>query len=129
MRVNLKELRKKNLKLSLRTRRKLRIRQTLEGTAERPRITVFKSAKHIYVQAINDAQGLTLASASTLDAELKSKLGDAKKTDAAALVGKLLATRLKAKGVESVVFDRNGFSYRGRIAAVADSAREAGLNF
>lgn len=111
-----------------RERRKLSIRKNLSGTTERPRMSVFRSNKHIYVQVIDDSTGKTIASASTLSPELKGKVEGDKK-DAAKAVGELAAQRCKAAKVEAVVFDRNGFIYTGRIAALADGARAGGLQF
>jgi large subunit ribosomal protein L18 len=108
--------------------RKARIRKTLSGTTERPRLAVYKSLKHIYAQIIDDSTGKTLAFASSLSKELKGKL-EGKKSDEAKSVGKLIAEKAKAAKVEQVVFDRSGFPYHGRIAAIADAAREAGLKF
>jgi len=112
----------------IRKRVHTRIREKLSGTAERPRLNVYRSLDHIYTQLIDDASGVTLASASTL-----AKKGEAKKTGgnvvAAAEVGKLIAERGKAKGIKRVVFDRGGYLYHGRIKALADAAREAGLEF
>jgi len=111
-----------------RERRKLGIRKKISGTTERPRMSVFRSNKHIYVQVIDDSTGNTLASASTLSPELEGKLeGD--KREAAKLVGELAAKKCLAAKVEAVVFDRNGFIYSGRIAALADGARGGGLRF
>lgn len=114
-----------------RIRRHQRVRKKVHGTASRPRLAVFRSAKHIYVQAINDLEGCTVASASTLIAELPSitQEGVTGKRKSAMAVGKLIAQRLKDLGVESVVFDRGGFIYHGRVAALADGVREGGLNF
>jgi large subunit ribosomal protein L18 len=112
-----------------RERRKLRIRNKVEGTTERPRLSVFRSAKHIYAQVIDDTTGKTLAHASTLSKDLKGTLGDDNKTDAAKKVGALIAKVCKSKGVAKVVFDRNGYLYHGRISALAQAAREAGLEF
>jgi len=112
-----------------RERRKLRIRRKLSGTAERPRVTVFRSLKHIYAQAIDDVSGKTLAHTSTLAADVKSAISESDKTDAAKKVGAALAKALLAKGVSQVVFDRNGYLYHGRVSALADGAREAGLKF
>ena len=95
------------------------------GTAERPRLAVFRSNKHIYVQAIDDIAGRTVASASTMEADLRG--GATATVDAAKQVGKLVGERVKAAGITTVVFDRGGFKYHGRVAAVADGAREAGL--
>jgi large subunit ribosomal protein L18 len=108
-----------------RIRRHRRVRKKILGTAERPRLAVFRSNKHIYVQAIDDLAGRTVASASTMDATLRS--GKGATVDAAKQVGKLVGERAKAAGITSVVFDRGGFKYHGRVAAVADGAREAGL--
>lgn len=129
MKTTIETLRKRNLKQAMHVRRKMRVRKKIDGTAECPRLSVFKSAKHIYVQAIDDVGGRTLAAASTVDKDLKKKVSNSKKVDAAGLVGGLLANRLKNVGVSKVVFDRNGFRYRGRVAAVAQGAREAGLVF
>ncbi|RYG17174.1 50S ribosomal protein L18 [bacterium] len=112
-----------------RERRKLRIRRRVSGTEERPRLTVFRSAKHIYAQVIDDVAGKTLAHVSTLHAEVKKGIGESDKSDAAKQVGAALAKALLAKGVEKVVFDRNGYLFHGRIKALADAAREAGLKF
>jgi large subunit ribosomal protein L18 len=110
-----------------RLRRHARIRKRVTGTPVRPRLVVTRSARHIYAQVIDDVAGHTLASASTLDASLRTADGD--KTQLAREVGKLLAERAKAAGLSAVVFDRGGRSYHGRIAALADAAREAGLDF
>ena len=108
-----------------RVRRHRRVRKKVLGTAERPRLAVFRSNKHIYAQAIDDISGRTVASASTLEAERR---GDATATvDAAKQVGQAVAERVKAAGITAVVFDRGGFKYHGRVAAVADGARAAGL--
>ena len=112
----------------LRIKRKNRIRRKLSGTAERPRLTVYKSLKYIYAQVVDDTTGKTLAFASSLSKELKGKDDGDKKADAKR-VGTLIAERCKAAKVEAVVFDRNGFPYHGRIAAVAEAAREGGLRF
>ena len=108
--------------------RKERIRKKLAGTAERPRLSIYKSLKHLYAQVIDDGSGKTLAFASSLSKELKGKDEGDKKADAKR-VGALIAEKCKAAGVTAVVFDRNGFPYHGRIAAAADGAREAGLQF
>ena len=115
--------------LKIRAKREKRTRAKLTGTPERPRLCVFRSDKHIYVQAINDTQASTLATASTLCKELAKKIKDKKKVDVAKEVGKLIAERLKAKGIEKVVFDRGRFLYHGRIKALAEAARESGLKF
>ena len=108
-----------------REHRKVRQRYTLKGTAERPRMSVFRSAKHIYVQIIDDDTGTTLAAASTVEPGLKNL--DGNKTAAAVAVGKLAAERAVAKGITKLVFDRNGFRYTGRVAAVSQAAHEMGL--
>lgn len=112
-----------------RERRKLRIRKKLGGSTERPRLSVFRTAKHIYAQVIDDTSGLTLAHASTLSKDLRGTLAEDKKSDAAKKVGALIAKICKSKGIEQVVFDRNGYLYHGRVSALAQAAREAGLEF
>ncbi len=109
--------------------RKLRIRRKLSGTSARPRLTVYKSLKHIYAQVVDDDTGMTVAFASSLSKELKGKNDEGDKKADAKRVGTLIAAKCKAAKVDAVVFDRNGFPYHGRIAAVADAAREAGLTF
>jgi large subunit ribosomal protein L18 len=126
--IDLSSLRRKNPKEATRVKRKLGIRKRVHGDAERPRLTVFRSANHIYAQIINDETGRTLVQASTIDKGIRDSLKDKKKSDAAREVGKAIAERAKKAGVAAVVFDRNGFRYHGRIAAVADGAREGGLN-
>jgi len=108
-----------------RARRHLRVRKKVTGSTARPRLVVSRSAKHIFAQIVDDTVGRTLASASTLDVSVKDAEGD--KTAKAKLVGALLAERAKSAGITAVVFDRGGFKYHGRVAALADSAREAGL--
>jgi large subunit ribosomal protein L18 len=110
-----------------RRKRHERIRLRMEGTASRPRLAVFRSLNHIYAQIIDDASGRTLAAASTVEKELRGSKQT--KTDEAKVVGRLVAERAKAAGVERVVFDRAGFRYHGRIRSLADAAREAGLEF
>jgi len=110
-----------------RQKRHERIRLSLAGTPERPRLAVFRSLNHIYAQVIDDTSGRTLAAASTLERELKGSRTT--KTEEAAIVGRLVAERAKSAGVERVVFDRAGFRYHGRIRSLADAAREAGLDF
>ena len=110
-----------------RNRRQDRIRRKISGTSERPRLAVFRSGKHLYAQLIDDSKGVTLASASTLEKDLKGKVGDT--VEGAKKIGTTIAERAKAKKIESVVFDRGGFQYHGRIKALADAAREAGLKF
>lgn len=112
-----------------RLKRHLRIRKTITGTTERPRLSVFRSSKHIYAQIIDDVQGVTIAQASTLDAELKTSVENGGNVDAARQVGELVAKRAVEKNVTKVVFDRGGYLYHGRIQALADAAREAGLDF
>ena len=112
-----------------RDRRKRRIRKKVTGSTERPRLSVFRTAKHIYAQVIDDAEGKTLAATSTLAKDVRGQVGGTKKTDAAKLVGAAIAKACKANGIEKVVFDRNGFIYHGRIRALAEAAREAGLSF
>ena len=116
-------------KLESRARRKLRIRKKVFGTGERPRLSVFRSAKHIYAQVIDDNSGCTVASASTVAKDLRGGLGEGNKTAAAKKVGALLAEQCKSKGITKVVFDRNGYLYHGRVKALAEAAREAGLDF
>jgi len=111
-----------------RIRRHRRVRKKIHGTAARPRLAVFRSNKHLSVQVIDDDAGVTLAAASTNEADLRSA-GSGSSVEAAARVGQLIAERAKAAGVDKVVFDRGGFAYHGRIAAVASAAREAGLEF
>jgi large subunit ribosomal protein L18 len=115
-----------------RDRIKFRIRKRMRGTAERPRLTVFRSVSHIYVQVIDDLAGATLASASSVEPALKAQLSGATRAGnrkGAELIGKTIAERLKEKGITRVVFDRNGFLYHGRVRAVAEAARQAGLEF
>jgi large subunit ribosomal protein L18 len=112
-----------------RERRKHSIRKKVNGTAERPRLTVFRSSKHIYAQVVNDVAHQTIATASTLDEQIIPQLAGLKKSDKAKKIGAAIAERLKAKGIDQVVFDRNGYIYHGRIMALADAAREAGLKF
>lgn len=120
----------KRIRLSPRERSKLRIRKRIVGTEERPRISVFKSDKHTYAQVIEDVSGLTLVSASSKEVVASGKSeGSSKSLSAARKAGALLAERAKAKGIESVVFDRNGYVYHGRIKALADGARDGGLKF
>ncbi len=114
---------------SRREKTKTRIRGRLSGTAERPRLTIYKSLKRIYVQAVDDSKGVTVASASSLEKDLRAKLSNGANIDAAKAVGASIAARLQEKGIKAVVFDRNGYLYHGRVKALADSAREAGLQF
>ena len=115
-----------------RQRIKYRIRKRIRGTSERPRLSVFRSVSHIYVQVIDDMVGTTLASASSIEAAVKGKMDAetrAGNRKGAELVGKTIAERLKEKGITRVIFDRNGFLYHGRVRAVAEAARQAGLEF
>ncbi|MHB8437783.1 MAG: 50S ribosomal protein L18 [Acidimicrobiales bacterium] len=116
-------------KRNLRTRRHARVRKHITGTAERPRLAVFRSARHISAQVIDDTSGRTLAAAATVEASLRSSGTSGGNVDGAKAVGRLLAERAKAAGVTKVVFDRGGNRYHGRVAALADAAREAGLEF
>ncbi len=115
--------------LTGRKRRKLRIRNKISGTDERPRLSVFKSSRHIYAQVVDDVAGQTIAAACTLSRDLKGTLDGDKKMDAAKKVGALIAKICLEKKVDKVVFDRNGYLYHGRVKALADAAREAGLQF
>lgn len=112
-----------------RYRRHRRIRAKLNGTAERPRMNIFRSLAEIYVQVIDDEAGKTLVSASTIDREVKKQVEGKSKQEAAKIVGQVVAERAKAAGINKVVFDRGGFRYHGRVAALAEGAREAGLEF
>jgi large subunit ribosomal protein L18 len=114
---------------AIRRRIRYRIRKKVTGTAAKPRLAVFRSDKHIYAQAIDDGTGQTIAHVSTLDADLKANVKRGGNVDAAKAVGGAIAARLKDKGIEDVVFDRGGYLYHGRIKALADAAREAGLKF
>ncbi|MEY3696526.1 MAG: ribosomal protein [Actinomycetota bacterium] len=118
---------KKSAKAVSRRRRAIRIRKKVSGTASRPRLVVTRSTRHVFVQVVDDTKGVTLASASTMEADLRSTSGD--KTAKARKVGELVASRAKAAGIETVVFDRGGSKYTGRIAALAEGAREGGLAF
>jgi large subunit ribosomal protein L18 len=112
-----------------RLRRHARVRMKVTGTPDRPRLSVFRSTAEIYAQLIDDQAGHTLVSASSIDQELRSKLGGLKKLEQARLVGKTVAERARSKGIQQVVFDRGGFRYIGRVKALADAAREGGLEF
>lgn len=109
--------------------RHLRVRKRVHGTAERPRLAVFRSNKHIYAQVIDDDRGITLCQASTLDPELRGAVKAPGTVEGARQVGELVGRRCKAKGIDKVVFDRGGYLYHGRVAALADGARAAGLEF
>lgn len=115
-------------KLEKRSRIRLRIRKKISGTAERPRVAVFRSNKQIYAQVIDDNNGLTLLSVSSREKEMAGQTG-IKKTEQAKLVGKSLAEKCKEKGIENVVFDRSGYKYHGRVKSLAEAAREGGLKF
>lgn len=116
-------------KLTGRQKRKFRIRNKISGTTERPRLSVHRTAGHIYAQVVDDSAGATLAHASTLSGDVKESVKSVNKTDAAKKVGALIAKICLEKKVSQVVFDRNGFLYHGRVKALADAAREAGLQF
>lgn len=119
----------KNDSLRRRSRRAVAIRHKVEGTTERPRLAVYRSATHIYAQLVDDRNGKTLASASTVTKELRDEIKELKKSEQAERVGKAIAVAAKAKGIEVCVFDRKGWPYHGRIAALAKGAREGGLQF
>ena len=112
-----------------RKKRHMRVRQKITGTTRRPRLSVFRSLDGIYAQVIDDAQGRTLAAASTLDPDLRGKVNGANKTEQARMVGALVAQRAREKSITLVVFDRGGYLYHGRVKALAEAAREAGLEF
>lgn len=113
----------------VRAKKHMKIRNRFSGTAERPRLAVFRSNNHMYAQIIDDAVGNTLVSASTLEKEIKAELEKTNNVDAAAYLGTVIAKRAIEKGIKEVVFDRGGFIYQGKVAALADAAREAGLEF
>lgn len=115
-------------KLERRSRIRMRIRKKIKGTAESPRLAVYRSNKQIYVQVVDDLNGVTLLSASSREKDVAAQTG-IKKSEQAKLVGKLLAAKCKEKGIESVVFDRSGYKYHGRVKSLADAAREGGLKF
>ncbi|MEL7591873.1 MAG: 50S ribosomal protein L18 [Anaerolineaceae bacterium] len=119
----------KNNRTEARIHRHRRVRKFISGSATRPRLSVFRSLAEIYAQVIDDNAGVTLASASSIDHELREKLTGLKKVEQAKLVGELVAKRAKDKGITQVVFDRGGFRFGGRVKALADAAREAGLEF
>lgn len=118
-----------NKKQLARVKRQRRVRKKIKGTTERPRLSVFRSAKHIYAQIIDDTEGRTLVACGSTEEAVKSLEKPENKCAAASTVGKMIAERAKEKGIEAVVFDRNGFLYHGRVKAVSDGAREAGLKF
>ena len=119
----------KESKSKIRVQKHLRVRNRFSGTAERPRLAVFSSNNHIYAQIIDDTVGNTLVAASTLEKDVKAELEKTNNVDAAAYLGTVIAKRALEKGITKVVFDRGGFLYQGKIAALADAAREAGLEF
>ncbi len=119
----------KNRREVARQNRKRRIRKKLFGTEQRPRLSVFRSAKHIYAQIVVDATGSTILAASTLSPEIRGEIGDLKKSDAAKKVGEWLGKKAAEKNIRKVLFDRNGFLYHGRVKALAEGARESGLEF
>jgi len=121
-----KQLKKQSAQLD---RRHKRIRSRVSGTAERPRLNVYRSLTNIYAQVIDDLSGQTLASASTIDSAVAAQLTGKNKVEAAKIVGQMVAERAKAAGISAVVFDRGGYQYHGRVAALAEGAREGGLNF
>ena len=112
-----------------RRRRHMRVRKNLRITKDRPRLSVFRSLKHIYAQVIDDIEGQTLAAASTLDPEVREQVAGLKKSEQAKVVGEILARRSKARGIEKVVFDRGGYKYHGRVRSLAEGARAEGLEF
>ena len=119
----------KESRTKIRVSKHRRIRNRISGTAQKPRLAVFRSNNHMYAQIIDDTKGVTLVSASTLDPQIKGQLGDVDKKGAAKLVGKLIGERALNAGLKNVVFDRGGYIYTGRVAELAAGAREAGLNF
>jgi large subunit ribosomal protein L18 len=120
---------KKEDKNAIRKARHLRVRNKISGTAEKPRLNVFRSTSHIYAQLIDDVSGVTLVSASTLNADIKKDIEGKTKQEAAKIVGIAVGRKALAKGIENVVFDRSGYLYMGRVQQLADGAREAGLKF
>ena len=122
-------MKRRNTAYHARLRRHLRVRKNVQGTPDRPRLSVYRSSSHIYAQVIDDEAGRTLASASDVEAELRGQANGKGKTDVAKLVGELLARRAMESGVKQVVFDRGGYKFHGRVKALATGAREAGLTF
>ena len=120
---------RKESRQEIRVKKHMRIRNRFSGTAERPRLAVFRSNNHMYAQIIDDVAGNTLVSASTLEKEIKAELEKTNNVDAAAYLGTVIAKRAIEKGIKEVVFDRGGFIYQGKVAALAEAAREAGLEF
>ena len=119
----------KESRQKVRVKKHMRIRNRFSGTAEQPRLAVFRSNNHMYAQIIDDTVGKTLVAASTVEADVKKELEKTNNVDAAAYVGKVIAERAVEKGIKEVVFDRGGFIYQGKVQALADAAREAGLEF
>ena len=119
----------KESRSKVRAKKHMRIRNRFSGTAERPRLAVFRSNNHVYAQVIDDVAGKTLVSASTLEKDIKAELKNTDDTDAATKVGEVVAKRALEKGIKAVVFDRGGYIYHGKVKALADAAREAGLEF
>jgi large subunit ribosomal protein L18 len=124
-----KAMSQKNQRETARQNRKSRIRKRIFGTEQRPRLSVFRSAKHIYAQLVVDSTGSTILAASTLSPEIRTEIGELDKSDAAKKVGQLIGKKAKEKNISRVVFDRNGFLYHGRVKALAEGARESGLEF
>ena len=122
-------MKKTRIPRAARQRRHVRVRKTLAGTSQRPRLAVFRSLSHIYAQIIDDAAGHTLASACDLEGDVRAARDGKKKTEVAALVGEVIGRKAKEKGIRAVVFDRGGFKYHGRVKALAEAARKAGLKF
>jgi len=122
-------MKKTRTPVAARKRRHIRVRLRVDGTAERPRLAVYRSLNHIYCQLIDDSGRCTLAAASDLEAELRSQRNGKKKSEVAALVGEAVAKRAAEKGIKAVVFDRGGFRYHGRVKALAEGARKGGLSF
>lgn len=119
----------KNMRETARQKRKRRIRKKIFGTEQRPRLSVFRSAKHIYAQIVVDSTGSTVLAASTLSPEIRVEIGDLKKSEAAKKVGEWIGKKASEKNIRKVIFDRNGFLYHGRVKALAEGARESGLEF
>ena len=119
----------KESRQEIRVKKHMKIRNRFSGTAERPRLAVFRSNNHVYAQVIDDVAGKTLVSASTLEKDIKAELKNTDDTDAATKVGEIVAKRALEKGIKAVVFDRGGYVYHGKVKALADAAREAGLEF
>ncbi|MCH8993828.1 MAG: 50S ribosomal protein L18 [Chloroflexi bacterium] len=122
-------MKRKKTAYAARLRRHLRVRKKIHGTEQRPRLSVYRSLSHIYAQVIDDESGQTLAAASDMEASLRGQKNGKRKTDVAKLVGELVATRAKERGISQVVFDRGGYQFQGRVKALAAAAREAGLKF